>query len=152
MGIFQGLFKKKHETKPSVQERTIPPTELFKQLGPTMSSLWESFVEGQNQAVTVFDKFKTFKLALDIKYSTIDYERVLFDISTDKGTEHIKLKHAMYLYMLDIEESTYIAFEDPDDAVVLSEDDYENITSSLSYEEISYCEELFSYIRTIYIV
>ena len=145
MNIFK-LFKR-NKTHPR-QDLPVTPTMMFNVLGSSLSELWDSMVEGQHLAVKVFLEFKSFKRELDVKYSTLDFDRHISEIKIDEVSYELKATHCMYLYMLDLDNDTHISFDNGDGVTILSFSDYITITSRLTLIEQSYCDELSAYLNS----
>lgn len=143
MGIFSKIFK----TRKRKINKTMSPTEFFALLGPTMSDFWSDFIKGQNEAVVLFNQYKSFQSKLDMAYSSIDFERFIYNLTLGEESLEIKVKHAMYLYMLNLKKDYYIKLDEFGTTHTLTSTTYNNIISGLLQEEIDYCNELVKYIE-----
>ena len=148
MGLFD-FFKKKKQINHNKQNNVeqISPADAFKMLGSNGYLFWDAFVEGQNLAVEKFNDFKKFKEKLDSFYSDIDFNRTISNLKGLKNTVEIKVKHAMYLYMNNLDKDYYVTIDGLNDTILLTHSDFKNILTNLSNYEIEYCDELVSFIR-----
>lgn len=150
-------FIKKIKAKKIVNKirkgRITSPDEVFSVMGSMGSDIWKPFVDGYNQAVDVFCKFKTFKKRLDNEYSNIDFNREIYSIKINDIYYPINASNFMYLYMLfdggtSLEDNpTYVTLEGVDGTTLLTYRTYKDMYNKLNSEEIRYCDKLRKYIE-----
>ena len=146
--LFDFLKKKGATNKIKQNNRgLLSPAKAFEMFGANGTLFWNAFVEGQNLAVKTFDAFKTFKSQLDNNYSTIDFDRFLSNIEIGDKSYEIRVKHGIYLYMLNLDKDCYVTFDGLNDATLLPSSELERILFNLSAFELEYCDKLSEYIR-----
>lgn len=146
---FFDFFKKKgtmHRIKQNEKD-FLSPAKAFEMFGANGTLFWNAFVEGQNLAVKSFDAFKRFKSQLDNKYSSIELDRFLANIEIGEKLYEIRVKHGIYLYLLNLDKDYYVTFDGLKDATLLPCAELERILSNLSAFELEYCNKLSEYIR-----
>ena len=132
------FFRKKQNKKTLNLEN---PSVFFSMLGPTMSEMWNNFVEGENQAVDLYFRYFEFKTMLNQKYSDIDFDRKL--TQPDNRFPDITAGECMYLKMLDLTDNIYLSFDyNTDNVLNLTIREYNNLISQLTPRESSYCTEM----------
>ncbi len=146
---FFDFFKKKGTMARIKQNEKdfLSPAKAFEMFGANGTLFWDAFAEGQNLAVKSFDAFKTFKSQLDTDYSTIDFDRFLANIEIGEKSYEIRVKHGIYLYLLNLDKDYYVTFDGLSDVTLLSYSELVRILSNLSAFELEYCNKLSEYIR-----
>ena len=143
MGLFNFLKKKGITDRIEQNNRAnLSPAKAFEILGANGTIFWNAVVEGQNLAVKSFDAFKRFKSQLDNEYSTIDLDRLLANIEIGEKLYEIRVKHGIYLYLLNLDKDYYVTFDGLNNATLLPCSELEIILSKLSAFELEYCNKL----------
>ena len=146
-GLFRKQKRRTVDFSNSAESNMVNPTDFFANTGSVGKQLWQYMIDGQNEAVDIFENYTAFITDLKKRYEKKDFNRVisadfLAPLTPSAG-------EIMYLLLLDLDESVFITtWSNPNQIVRLSDEEaYYGILDLLTSDERAFVSELDAYLQ-----